>query len=168
MFDRFGEFDSAEELNKKADELKALGDTEGVYVLAAENGIDKEDAKDYLNGDASELATPMMAAAGKLKVESEHLGIGGILKDWKDSVMVSCVEDAQMRAAVRKKGKNLKGCIAELIKYSFENKVKVSDQIVDEVKVMHNGKTVPMRKPLYLGVPDRTQTKRLIEKYYMG
>ena len=30
MFDKFGEFDSVEEMNKKADELKAAGDTEKI------------------------------------------------------------------------------------------------------------------------------------------
>lgn len=166
MFDRFGEFDSAEDLNKKAAELNAAGDTEGVYALASENGIDKEDAEDYLNGDADKLATPLMAATGKLEIESTHLDLGGGLKDWKDIVIGICTENARMCAAVRKKGKSLKGCMAVLIKYSFENKVRVSDIIVDEVKVVHNGKSEPMRKPLYLGVPDRATAKRIVTEYY--
>lgn len=167
MFDRFGEFDSAEELNRKAAELDAAGDTEGVYALASENGIDKEDAEDYLHGDVDKLATPLMAATGKLAVESTHLDIGGILKDWKDIVVGICTEDARMCEAVRKKEKSLKGCMAAIIKYSFENKVRVNDRIVDEVKVVHNGKTEQMRKPLYLGVPDRAQTKSIVTDYYM-
>ena len=34
MYDRFGEFDSAEEINKKAAEMIEAGDIEGIYALA--------------------------------------------------------------------------------------------------------------------------------------
>lgn len=43
MFDKFGEFDSAEELNKAAEGLKEEGDKESLIELAKENGIDPED-----------------------------------------------------------------------------------------------------------------------------
>ena len=36
MFDMFGEFDSAEELNNKAEELKRQGDRQGLKELAVE------------------------------------------------------------------------------------------------------------------------------------
>ena len=39
MFERFGEFDSAEELNLTAEGLKTEGDMESLLVLAEENGI---------------------------------------------------------------------------------------------------------------------------------
>lgn len=39
MFDKFGEFDSAEEMNKKADELKAAGDTEKIYEEGTEDEV---------------------------------------------------------------------------------------------------------------------------------
>ena len=42
MFDKFGEFDSAEELNAKAAELKAAGEEKRLVELALENGLDKE------------------------------------------------------------------------------------------------------------------------------
>lgn len=48
MFERFGEFDSAEELNLTAEGLKTEGDMESLLILAEENGIDKEDAEDYM------------------------------------------------------------------------------------------------------------------------
>lgn len=47
MFDKFGEFDSAEELNKAAEGLKEEGDKESLIELAKENGIDPEDTEDY-------------------------------------------------------------------------------------------------------------------------
>jgi hypothetical protein len=73
-----------------------------------------------------------------------------------------------MRAAVRRKDKSLCGCMAALIKFAFENKVQVSDEIVDACKVQHNGKLEPMRKPLYLGVPDKATTKKIVMEYYLG
>ena len=47
MFEKFGEFNSAEELNKKAAELKTAGELGKLKDLAIENGLDPEDAEDY-------------------------------------------------------------------------------------------------------------------------
>lgn len=167
MFDKFGEFDSAAEMNTAAEGLLKEGDTDSIYVLAEENGIDKEDAEDYIGGAVSELATPLMAAMGKLKVEATDLELDGILKDWKDQVVDLCTEDEGMRAAVRSNGKCLRDCMAALIKFAFENKVQVSNKIVDVTKVMHNGIPKQMRKPLYLGIPNRAEAKKIIRDYYM-
>ena len=79
MWDKFGEFDSAEELNRAAAAQKAEGDREALIMLAEENGIDRDDAEDYLDGAVDELATPLMAAVGKLQVEAAALGLGGAL-----------------------------------------------------------------------------------------
>ena len=48
---------------------KAEGDREALIMLAEENGIDRDDAQDYLDGAVDELATPLMAAVG------ERLGV---------------------------------------------------------------------------------------------
>ena len=42
MFDRFGEFDSAAEINETAANLRKEGDTDSLKVLAEENGIDPD------------------------------------------------------------------------------------------------------------------------------
>lgn len=167
MYERFGEFDSAEEINRKAAELLAAADTDGVRELARENGLDQEDAEDYITGAEKMLCTELMAAVGKLDLEEKDLGTEGILKDWTDQIRELCVDVEGMAAAVRKKGKNLAGCMAVLIRFSFENKVQISDKIVDITKVTHNGKEEKMRKPLYMGVPSRTEAKRIIQDYYM-
>lgn len=167
MFDKFGEFDSAAELNASAEGMLKEGDTDSIYILAEENGIDKEDAEDYITGAVTKLVTPLMAAMGKLKVEAEDLKLDGILKDWKEHVIDLCTEDQDVCDAVRRKGKCMQDCMAALVKFSFENKVQVSDKIVDVTKVMHNGKLEPMRKPLYLGIPNRAEAKRIIRDYYM-
>lgn len=73
MFEKYGEFDSYEEINRASAAQLAEGDTEAIYAIAEENGIDREDAEDYIAGDAAELVTALMAANGKLAVEAAEL-----------------------------------------------------------------------------------------------
>ena len=73
MFDKFGEFDSVEELNRAAAAQKKEGDYEAIYVLAKENGITKEEAEDFINDSVPELVSPLMAALGKLDIEETDL-----------------------------------------------------------------------------------------------
>lgn len=164
MWDEFGEFDSAEELNKEATRLLKEGDKTAVLRLAAENGIDKEDAEDFTQEFEEKLASSLMAAAGKLKVEAAELELGGILKDWMDLLLAEAGRDEKLCSGIRRKGKNLTGYIAELIRYSFENKVKVSDRIVKEIK-LSNGQN--MRSPLYMGIPAVADVKMIMREYYM-
>lgn len=168
MFDKFGEFDSAEEMNRAAEEKLKAGDTKAIYKIAEENGIDKEDAEDYIDGFLTEFATPLMAARGKLEVESKDLDIKGMLTDWRDMILKMCMDDQKMCVAVRRKGKSLKECMAKLIAYSFNNKLQISSKIVDATMVTHNGKKVKMNGPIYIGFPNRMETKKMIEEYYLG
>ena len=73
MFDKFGEFDSFEELNKAAEGFLKEGDLDSIRALAEENGLDKEEAEDYIEGYVPELATLYSAAFGRLTVEREKL-----------------------------------------------------------------------------------------------
>lgn len=159
MFDKFGEFDSAEELNKTAAGLKAEGDMESLVLLAVENGLDKEDAEDYMDGMMEELANPLMAAQGKLNVEEKELQPYGIMIDWLSYIRATCMEHENMQAAVRKKGKSLKGCIAELLVYSFKNAKAVDKDILKAAGVSGQCK---------LGIPDMGKAKEIIKKYYLG
>lgn len=168
MFEKFGEFDSAAELNRAAARQKEQGNNKALIALAEENGIDREDAEDYIDGCVDQLATPLMAAAGKLKAEAEDLEIGGILEDWKEEIVNMCTDDEELRAAVRKKDRNMRDCMAHLIRFAFENKVQVSDTIVKATKVTHNGKEEPLRGPLYLGIPNRAQVRKIVKEYYLG
>ena len=167
MFDKFGEFNSAEEINEAVAAQLAEGDMDAIYAIAEENGIDKEDAEDYIDGIVPELVNPLMAALGKLKVETSDLKIEGILKEWEMYIEGMCADSKEMSIAVRRKGKNLKDCMAALIKYAFENKVRVNEKIVKATKVMHNGKLEDMRSPLYLGIPDKATASKIITDYYM-
>ena len=166
MFDKFGEFDSVEELNRAAAAQAKEGDEEALVALALENGLDKEDAEDYMDGVTENLATPVQAAIGKLKVEAEHLKLAGVLEDWKDAVAEMCMEDEEAQRAIRRKRKCLRDCLAALLKFSFENKVQVSEEVVKATKVILNGKEQHMPGPMYMGIPNKSQVKKIIRKYY--
>lgn len=168
MFDKFGEFDSAAELNRAARAQFNEGDEQAIYTIAEENGIDKEDADDFMDGLVEELATVTSAAIGKLKMETEDLNLKGIVADWKDVIIEECMNSQELCVAVRRKGKSLAECMAKLIRFSFENKVQVSDKIVKVTKVTRNGKEEPFKGPLYLGFPNKTEVKRMIREYYLG
>lgn len=83
MFEKFGELNSAEEINRKAEELK--GDIDKLKQFAAENGLEEDDVNDYVDGVITELATPLTAAMGKIKAEKEELELHGVLEDWQNS-----------------------------------------------------------------------------------
>lgn len=159
MFEKFGEFDSAEELNKTAAGLKAEGDMESLVLLAVENGLDKEDAEDYMDGCMEELANPLMAAQGKLNVEEKELQPYGIMIDWLSYIRATCMEHEEMQAAVRRTGKSLKDCMAALLTYSLKNAKPVDNDIMKKAGVNGNCK---------LGIPDMGKAKEIIKKYYLG
>lgn len=160
MFDRFGEFDSAAELNAAAEGLLKEGDTDSIYVLAEENGIDREDAEDYIDGAVPELANVLMVAYGKLDVEAKELDPYEIMNDWLQYIRVRCQEEPAMAAAVRRKGKSLKGCIGALLKWSFQNQRNVDKDIVKAAGVSANRAT--------LGIPGMGRAKQIITGYYLG
>lgn len=168
MFEKFGEFDSYEELNRAAEAQRAEGDKEALKTIAKENGIDVEDAEDFMDGCVEEFVTPLMAAVGKLKVEAMDLRLGGVMLDWKDQIVAACAKDPALQTAVRRKNKSLAGCLSVLLRFAFENKVLVSDKVVSMTKVTQNGKEVPMHKPVYLGIPNRAQVEKLMRDYYLG
>lgn len=160
MFDKFGEFDSVEEINEAAAGLKEEGDEKSLYELAEENGIDKEDVEDYLDGVVPELANAVIAAYGKLKVEAAELKVYEIMEDWVQYIKMRCTEDVAMAAAVRKKGKSLKGCISELLKWSFKNQYEVHKDVLKEAGVNASRCT--------LGIPGMGRAKQIITDYYLG
>lgn len=71
MWDKYGEFDSFEEINDKAKDLLAAGQAEEVRTLAKENGIAPEMAEFYITGEINFLCDSMTAAIGKLDKEIE-------------------------------------------------------------------------------------------------
>lgn len=164
MFEKFGEFDSAEELNKKAAELKS--DVEEVKKLAVENGLEPEDAEDYCTGATGELATLLMAALGKLEAEEKDLKLTGILKDWSDEVKKTCTESESMARAVRKKGKSLAGFIAKTAESGYQNRAIVDKRIVSLLS--GDIKKIVGSHEFSIGVPDKATRRKLMREYYLG
>lgn len=160
MWDKFGEFDSVEELNAAAAGQKEEGDEEALISLAVENGLAKEDAQDYMDGVVEELASPLMAAQGKIKIESAELKPKEIMEDWVQYILLRITEDPQMARAVRRKGKNLKGCIAALLGWSFKHQIPVDQKIMKAAGVTAGRCT--------LGIPGMATAKKIITDYYMG
>ncbi len=158
MFDKFGEFDSCEELNRAAAAQLKEGDDQALVALALENGIDEEDVKDYIDGEVQELATPLMAAYGKLDIEEKELKPYGIMKDWITYIRIRCSEDPVMAAAVRRKGKSLKGCIGDLLSWSLKNAREVDREVLKRAGIAYK---------VTLGIPDMGQAKKIITDYYM-
>lgn len=160
MFEKFGEFDSSEELNKAAEGLLKEGDIESLKILAAENGIDKDDVEDYEIGLIDSLTTPLTAAYGKLDIETAQLNITEIMEDWMQYIRLQCLNDSKMASEVRKKGKTLKDCIAALIKWSFGHQYEIPADIIKASGISAGRVT--------LGIPGAGTAHRLIKEYYLG
>lgn len=113
MFEKFGEFDSAEELNRAAAGFRAEGDWESLRALAEENGIDAEDAQDYIDGAAGELAGAYSAAVGRLAVllrgetENADPGEAQALRLIHSMAAGITLEDPELCEGVMKSGKRL-------------------------------------------------------------
>ena len=166
MFDKFGEMDY-EELMRTAAAEKQEGDLEALIILAEENGLEKEDAEDYMDDLADELASPFMAAVAKLEGEAKELGIRGHQLDNKDTILAMLEGNDELCLAVRKKNKKLVECLAEILSYSSENAVKVPDEIVNIAEFRMNGKKEKMRGPIYEGGETKADVRRIAKKYYL-
>ncbi len=160
MFERFGEFGSAGEINETAVNLRKEGDMESIRVLAEENGIDEEIAEVFIDGDLLYLCDEMTAAIGKIDVEAGELKPEEIMLDWTEYIKARCSEDGRMAAAVRNKGKSLKGCIGALLSWSFRHQIPVDGDILKAAKV-NAGKVT-------LGIPGIGTAKKIITDYYLG
>lgn len=160
MFDKFGEFDSAEEINETAAGLLEEGDLEGLREMAKENGFDEDDVQDYIDGICPELANTYTAAWNKLEVEMKELKVCEIMEDWVEYIRIKMEEEEEMQRAIRKKGKSLQGCIAALMKWGFKNQYPISKEIMKEAGVTASKVT--------LGIPGMGTAKKVITKYYMG
>lgn len=170
MFDKFGEMDY-EELMRTAAAEKKEGDLEALIALAEENGLEKEDAEDYMDGTVDMLATPYMAAVAKIEAEAKELGIKGRQSDQKDTILALLMKndrvDEEMCLAVRKKGKTLAQCLARILTFASENMTQIPDQIVKLAEFRGNGKREKMRSPIYEGGGTKADVRRIAREYYL-
>lgn len=159
MFEKFGEFDSADEINKKAQELLKKNDEENLKVLAKENGIGEEMVALLISGVVRQLCDDELAAFGKIEMEVEDLKAEEIMFDWAEYIKGCIVKEPAMASAVRRKGKSLKGCISELLKWSFKNAKQVDKEIC---------KLANVPEKVTLGIPGMGRAKQIIRGYYLG
>lgn len=103
MFEKFGEFNSVEELNAAAEGFKNEGDLESLMALAEENGLDPEDAQDYADGLTDSLATKRTAAMGRIALQKDQENERYISMA---ETMVASDEDAQIK--IMRKGKRIR------------------------------------------------------------
>lgn len=160
MFDRFGEFDSYKELNELAENLFNEGDLDSIRAVAKENGLE-DMVQEYIEGNIPELCDPLAAALGKIEAECAELKPKEIMEDWVEYIKCQCLDNEVLAYQVRKKGKSLKGCIAELLKWSFKNQQPVDIGIIKAAGVKNAGKVT-------LGIPGMARAKKIIREYYMG
>ena len=115
MFEKFGEFGSYEEINLAAVGFLNEGDVESIRTLAKENGLDPEDAEDFISGDYDVLCSAKSAARGRLDIEKQASkldeGIKRVLYKIAESMAVNNEADAEMFLT---KGKRLDGIINEM------------------------------------------------------
>lgn len=82
-----------------------------------------------------------------------------IVEDWVNYIREYTTEHPEMAIAVRKKGKSIKGCIAELLKWSFKNAYQVPDDIV---------KAAGITATVKMGIPGMGRAYKIIRAYYLG
>lgn len=160
MFDRFGEMDSAKEINETALNLRKEGDRESLFILAKENGIDEEVADVFLEGEALYLCDPISAAIGKIDVEAAALKPKEIMRDWVEYLRVACCENENLARAVRQKGKTLKEALATLLLWSFGHQIPVDKEILKKANINASKCTI--------GIPGMGTAKKLLREYYLG
>ena len=151
------EFGSYKEINEAAADALAREDKKRIVEIAENNGLDPEDAESYWLGEIDELTTPLLAAIGKLEIESKEIEIFGIFADWKGVILDLAQNDEQFAINVRKKGKSLVDCFAAVLKQESENRKTIDKKICKAAGLPEN-------------IPMSTLTKieqiNIIKEYY--
>ena len=177
LFEEYGEFDSAAEINKKAEELFGEGDVDGLRTLACENGIPDDYIEMYIGMEIDQLCDDLTAAVGKIDMEVDEMEPVEILSDWADYIRAQCMEDDLFCRQVRRKGKSLEGCIAEIAIWSMINakplppKVTAAmEKAADSHKSELKAAGIEKRWLQYTrtGAPGSARTRQIIREYYMG
>lgn len=156
MFDKFGKM-SYDELIRTAKAEKKEGDEEALIALAQENGLDQEDAEDYMDDLTEVLCTPREAAVARIEMEAKDLEVSGIWEEWKDFALEMCMQEEDLACAVCRKNRSLLGLFGKLLKLGFDSKQRVDKRICKEAGLNDN---------VYTGIPTRQQVAETISNYY--
>ena len=162
MEHKFGIFHTVEELNRAAAAQKAEGDLEALTALALENGLDREDAEEFMEGELPYMCTPCMAAIGKVSMEAEELGLESQLADWKDYLIQLLLDypGDDLCNAVFLPEKKLLHVIAQGLKKASENRVTVNREITKAAGLPESAGQI--------GMCGRDELKGIILNYYLG
>ena len=165
MFEKFGEFDSIEEINKTAEGLKEEGDLESLKAMAAENGIHPDDVDDYIHGvEESLVPNPVSGALAKIQLEVDGnkklFEDQELISDWIGYIKAEAQGNEIFARAVRRKGKTIVGCVGLILKWAFGNQVELDRELIKAAGVNANKVT--------FGVPGMRTAKKLIREYYLG
>lgn len=156
MFDKFGKM-SYDELIRTAKAEKEEGDEEALIALAQENGLDQEDAEDYMDDLTEVLCTPREAAVARIEMEAKDLEVSGIWEEWKGFALEMCMQEEDLACAVCRKNRSLLGLFGKLLKLGFDSKQRVDKRICKEAGLNDN---------VYTGIPTRQQVDETISNYY--
>lgn len=159
LYEQFGEFDSAEEINEAAKAQLEEGDTEAIFKIAEENGIDKGDAEDFIDGLIKELCTPISAAIGKIEVEEKYLGLKEAEHDYAETIRRECFNDPEFALAVRKKGKSLAKALGLILKKAWSIKHDLHPDILAAADI---------RGRVQSGSPGARTVIHITREYYLG
>ena len=156
MFDKFGKM-NYDELIRTAKAEKEEGDEEALIALAQENGLDQEDAEDYMDDLTEVLCTPREAAVARIEMEAKDLEVSGIWEEWKGFALEMCMQEEDLACAVCRKNRSLLGLFGKLLKLGFDSKQRVDERICKEAGLNDN---------VYTGIPTRQQVAETISNYY--
>ena len=156
MFDKFGKM-NYDELIRTAKAEKEEGDEEALIALAQENGLDQEDAEDYMDDLTEVLCTPREAAVARVEMEAKDLEVSGIWEEWKVCVLEMCMQEEDLACAVCRKTRSLLGLFGKLLKRGFDSKQRVDKRICKEAG---------LNDSVYTGIPTRQQVSETISNYY--
>lgn len=164
LFEKFGEFDSAEEINRAAKAQLEQGDNEAVKLIALENGIDELDAEDFISGDLPELCTELSAAFGKLEIEKTYLDIKDMTYgSWVAAIQIMLSENPELCRAYRRKEKRLAVILAMATVKCSKTRTNAPSGIVEEAKKLDS--SIP--SPLPMGAISIGDFKQLVREYYI-
>ena len=162
MFEKYGEFDSFEEINEAAANQLKEGDQEAIKEIAEENGLDLMDAEDFIAGDSKELCNALTAALGKLQIETKDLGIDALMLDWVSFIEGLCADDKEYALAVRKKDKSLAGVLGAILKESWQVQFEVDKRIIEAAGITNKAGKITFR------IPKEARVREIIKSYYLG
>ena len=166
MWERFGQFGSADEINRAAAAQKAEGDEEALVALALENGFDREDAEDYMDGITvgDKFCTQMSAAIGRLRVEAEHLELKNEFAELYEELVTELMgpRKDEIKWGIMRKDRSLAGYLAKIIDKGYEKAVTPNREILDKVTAIPQ----QYRSQMKTGIPNKAERKKIMMEYY--